>query len=119
MRLDDDSSIIPLDDADPREEILRLEDEIESLADTIERCRKIDLVSKLAIGGGALALLGTAIGLVRTDELILVCALTAAIGGIVGYGSNLSTSRQVTADLKAAEARRAELIDGSKLRLAE
>jgi hypothetical protein len=119
MRVDDDSSIIPLDDADPREEILRLEDEIESLSDTIERCRKIDLVAKLAIGGGALALLGTALGIIRSDELILVCALTAAIGGIVGYGSNLSTSRQATADLKAAEARRAELIDESKLRLVQ
>ena len=119
MRLDDDSTIIPLDNAEPHEEILRLEDEIESLADTIERCRKVDLVSKLAIGGGALALLGTALGLVRTDELILVCAFTAAIGGIVGYGSNLSTLRQATADLKVAEARRAQLIDGSSLRPVE
>ena len=119
MRLDDDSSIIPLDDADPREEILRLEDEIESLAVTIERCRKVDLVSKLAIAGGALTLLGTAFGLLRTDELVLVCAFTAAIGGIVGYGSNLSTSRQATADLKTAESRRAQLIDGSSLRLVQ
>ena len=116
MRVDDDSSIIPLHDADPREEILRLEDEIESLAVTIERCRKVDLVSKLAIAGGALTLLGTAFGLLRTDELVLVCAFTAAIGGIVGYGSNLSTSRQATAELRVAEARRAQLIDGSSLR---
>ena len=116
MRVDDDSSIVPLDDADPREEILRLEDEIESLAVTIERCRKVDLVSKLAIAGGALTLLGTAFGLLRTDELVLVCAFTAAIGGIVGYGSNVSTLRQATADLRAAEARRAQLIDGSSLR---
>ena len=119
MRVDDDSSIVPLDDADPREEILRLEDEIESLAVAIEGCRKIGLVSKIAIGGGVLALLGTAFGIVRTDELILVCAFTAAIGGIVGYGSNLSTLRQATADLKAAEARRAQLIDGSSLRLVQ
>ena len=119
MRVDDDSSIIPLHDADPREEILRLEDEIESLAVTIERCRKVDLVSKFAIGGGALALLGTAFGLLRTDELILVCAFTAAIGGVVGYGSNVSTLRQAMADLKAAEARRAQLIDGSSLRLVQ
>ena len=116
MRVDDDSSIVPLDDADPREEILRIEDEIESLSETIERCRKVDLVSKLAIGGGALALLGTAFGIVRTDELILVCAFTAAIGGVVGYGSNVSTLRQAMADLKAAEARRAQLIDESSLR---
>ena len=66
MRLDDDNSIVPLEDADPREEILRLEDEIESLADTIERCRKIDLVAKLALAGGALALLGLRIGVPAT-----------------------------------------------------
>ena len=119
MRVNDDSTIVPLDDADPREEILRLEDEIESLAVTIERCRKVDLVSKLAIAGGALTLLGTAFGLLRTDELVLVCAFTATIGGIVGYGSNLSTSRQATAELRVAEARRAQLIDGSSLRLVQ
>jgi hypothetical protein len=119
MRLDDDNSIVPLDDADPREEILRLEDEIEALSDSIERCRKIDLMSKFSLAGGAVALLGLAIGIFRFSELILVCAFTAAIGGIVGYGSNLSTSRQAEAELKAAEARRAQLIDGSKLRLVQ
>ena len=117
MRFDDDNSIVPLEDADPREEILCLEDEIETLADTIERCRKIDLMAKLAIAGGAIVLLGLALGVLRVDELILICAITAAIGGIVGYGSNLSTSRQAAADLKAAEARRAKLIDGSNLRV--
>jgi hypothetical protein len=119
MRFDDDNSIVPLEDADPREEILRLEDEIESLAETIERCRKIDLVAKLALAGGALMLLGLAIGVLRVNELILICAITAAIGGIVGYGSNLSTSRQAAAELKAAEARRVALIDASNLRLVE
>ena len=117
MRLDDDNSIVPLEDADPREEILRLEDEIESLAETIERCWKIDLVAKLALAGGALVLLGFAIGVLRVNELILICAITAAIGGIVGYGSNLSTWRQAAGDLKVAEARRVALIDGSKLRV--
>ncbi|HEY7301391.1 MAG TPA: hypothetical protein VH684_26165 [Xanthobacteraceae bacterium] len=118
MRLDDDNSIVPLEDADPREEILRLEDEIESLAALIERCRKIDLAARLAVAGGALVLLGLAFGILF-NELILVCAITAAIGGIVAYGSNLSTSRQAASELKAAEARRAELIDASNLRLVE
>jgi hypothetical protein len=119
MRLDDDNSIVPLEDADPREEILRLEDEIESLAETIERCRKIDLVAKVAIASGATAILALAFGIGSSSELFLMSAITAAIGGIVAYGSNLSTSRQAAAELQAAEARRAELIDGSNLRLVE
>src|SRR5947207_4484069 len=100
MRIDDDHSIIPVEDADPREEILRLEDQIEALADTIERCRKIDLIARLALAGGALAMLSLIFGVIRFNELILVCAFTAAIGGIVGYGSNLSTSRQAEIELK-------------------
>ena len=98
---------------------MRLEDKIQRLADTMERCRKIDLIAKLALAGGALALLGVAIGVFRSNELILVCAFTAAIGGIVGYGSNLSTGRQAEGELKAAEVRRVELIERSKLRLVE
>jgi len=117
MRLDDDNSIVPLEDADPREEILRLEDEIESLAETIERCRKIDLVAKVAIAWGAITMLALAFGIGSSNELFLISAISAAIGGIVAYGSNLSTSRQAAAELKAAEARRAQLIDGSNLRV--
>ena len=44
-------------------------------------------------------------------------ALAILIGGIVAYGSNVSTARQAAAELQAAEARRAELIDASNLRL--
>jgi hypothetical protein len=41
----------------------------------------------------------------------MVGALAAIIGGVVLFGSNLSTSKQTTAAIKAAEMRRAELID--------
>ena len=111
MRAEPEDSIVPLPDADPREEILRLEDEIEALAGTLERCRKVDLIAKIALLGGAIAMLSLPIGIIRFDELVLFCAITAAIGGIVAYGSNISTSRQATDELKAAEARRRELID--------
>ena len=42
------------DDDDPHEQIARLEAQIEALAGTVESCRKIMLVAKAAIAGGAL-----------------------------------------------------------------
>ena len=41
-------------DADPHEQIAQLETQIESLAETVEGCRKIMLVAKVAIAGGAI-----------------------------------------------------------------
>jgi hypothetical protein len=41
----------------------------------------------------------------------MIGALAAIIGGVVIFGSNSSTSKQTTAAIKAAEIRRAELID--------
>ncbi len=119
MRSIPPDSTMPIADAERRDEIMRLEEEIEALAETLERCRKISVASKVAIAGGTIALLGLAIGAVRLDLLVLICAITATIGGIVAYGSNVSTSRQTMADLKAGESRRAALIDGSDLRLVE
>ena len=44
-----------MDQDDPREEIARLEGEIEDFAATIESCRKIILASQTAIAGGGVA----------------------------------------------------------------
>ena len=119
MHADTDDSNLPITDADRRDEIVRLEDEIEALVETLERCRKIDVASKIAMMGGATAMLALALGAIRLDELVLICAITAAIGGIVAYGSNVSTSKQAMAELRSAEARRAELIESSDLQLVE
>jgi hypothetical protein len=48
---------------DPRTEILRLETEIEELTEVIERCRKIILMSKIAVAAGSIWLL--ALGLIQ------------------------------------------------------
>jgi hypothetical protein len=40
----------------------------------------------------------------------MIGAIAAVIGGTVVFGSNRSTSEQTTADMKAAETHRAELI---------
>src|SRR5437016_3893386 len=58
MSVPADESGIPVDGVDPHEDILRLESEIEKLAETLEGCRKIILISKIAMAAGAVALLG-------------------------------------------------------------
>ncbi len=93
-----------------REEIARLEDEIENLAATIESCRKIIFASKAAIAGGGLLLVAMTIGVVGFEPTAFVAAIVAVLGGTVLFGSNRSTSDQATAALKTAEARRTQLI---------
>lgn len=101
---------------DLREEISRLEGDIEEMAKKIERCRKVDLAAKTAISIGALLLVVLVIGVIRFDALAMIAALTAIIGGIVLLGSNSTTAKQFSAQMRAAEAQRAELIGRIELR---
>ncbi|MFL4970455.1 MAG: hypothetical protein ACJ8FU_06195 [Xanthobacteraceae bacterium] len=99
------------------EDISRLELRIEQLANTIERCRKIILVAKIAIAVGGVLMLALLLGAIRFNPVALIAATTLAIGGIVVFGSNTSTSKQAAADLSAAETLRAELIGRIDLRV--
>jgi hypothetical protein len=90
--------------------ISQLEEEIEQLAGTIESCRKIMGVSKLAIAFGVLWMAALALGIFSPGPLSLIVAIAAVLYGIVGYGSNLSTLRQSMEKMKQAEAAREELI---------
>jgi hypothetical protein len=99
-----------MNDGNFREQISRLEDRIEELADVVERCRKLMLFSKAAISVGGLLIVAMMFGAIRFDPAAMIGALTAVIGGTVLLGSNSSTSEQTMAAMKAAEEQRAELI---------
>jgi hypothetical protein len=105
------------DYGDLHEQILHTEAHIEELTDIIERCRKIILISKAAIAAGGTLILAIIIGAVRFDPTVLIGSLAAVIGGTVVFGSNTSTLKQTTTDMKAAEAHRTELIDQMDLRM--
>jgi|SRR5512136_1337770 NAD/NADP transhydrogenase alpha subunit len=103
-------------DGDLSDQIARIEADIEQLAETLDRCRKAMLLSKVAIAAGAIWVLAYFLGAIRFEAATMIGAIAAIIGGIVVLGSNSSTSKQTTAAMKAAETQRAELIDTVDLR---
>jgi hypothetical protein len=103
-------------DGDLRDQIARLEADIEQLAEGINRCRKAMLLSKMAIAAGAIFILAYFLGPIMFDPTIMIGALAAIIGGVVVLGSNSSTAKQTMAAMKDAEACKAELIGMIDLR---
>ena len=101
----------------PTDEISRIEARIEELAAVSERCRKIILVSKAAITGGAAMLLVMMLGLLGSNPTTALGSIAAVLGGIVSLGSNVGTLRQSMAAISAAETLRSELIGGIDLRV--
>jgi len=105
------------EDGDPRLQIARLEVRLEELAEAMARCRKIKLISQIAIAGGGIWLVAVMIGVIAFNPVTLVAAIAGVIGGTVMYGSNTTTSREVDAAMKEAEAQRSALIGGLDLRV--
>jgi len=102
---------------DVHEEISRLEDRIEQLAEKIERCRKIMLGARGALVVAGLLILAMMAGVIRFDGLMIVVSLSLLLGGVVTLGSNSSTLDEAAVALKDAEAQRAMLISQIDLRL--
>src|SRR5260370_35347398 len=96
-------------DGDLREEIVRLEADIEQFAETIESCRKLILIAKAAMALGALLILGALIGAITLDPAVLIGAFGVAIGGLVVFGSNRSPLGQAQPPPQAAARRRYEV----------
>jgi hypothetical protein len=107
----------PMTDDDPTDEISEIEERIEALAETAERCRKFILASKVAITSGFALLLATVLGLFEAGQVAALGSIALVLGGIVSLGSNLSTLRQTDAAISDAEATRSDLIGGIDLRV--
>ena len=99
------------------DEISAIEARIEALAEVAERCRKVILASKIAIGGGLVLLLFTILGLFGSGQVAALGSIALMLGGIVSLGSNVSTLRQTDAAITAAEGRRSQLIGAIDLRV--
>jgi hypothetical protein len=105
------------DEDNPIDEISRIEARLDELAEVSERCRKIIVVSKVAIAGGSALLLVTILGLFGSNQVTAIGSIAVAIGGIVSLGSNVSTLRETVAAMSAAEMLRSDLISRIDLRL--
>src|SRR5262245_52623588 len=98
-------------EGDLHDQIALIECDIEQLAKTLDGCRKAMLLSKVAITAGGIWIFAYLLGAIGFEPATMIGALAAIIGGVVVFGSNLSTSKQSTTAIKGAERRRAKLID--------
>src|SRR5260370_34687709 len=89
-------------DDDLHDQISSLEAHIDELTGVIESCRKLILVSKVAIAAGGIWLLAFPFGAIRFDSVAMIGAISAVIRGTVVFGSNTSTSKQAAAAIQAA-----------------
>lgn len=104
-------------EGDVAREIAQLEDRIETLNASIERCRKISFAAKIAVAGGLVWFALFLVTVVPFGPTAFVAATSAVLGGFVLLGSNQTTWEQTEAARQKVEALRAELIGSIELRL--
>src|SRR5690349_10038003 len=93
------------------QQIADLEEEIDLLLESAKQSRKVDAVSKAAMSAGGLLLLAFVSGVIRSDPVWIVVAISAVLGSVVLFGSNKSTQDEIAARIKRLEAQRIALID--------
>jgi hypothetical protein len=106
-----------VNDHNYRDEIVRLEDQIDELAARIESCRKFILAGRILVVGGGVVLAAILIGALPFNPSVMAVSVAALLGGIVAAGSSHSTAKEATHELTAAEAKRTALIGQIDLRL--
>jgi hypothetical protein len=89
-------------DSDLHDQISDLESDIERFAESLDRCRKAMLFSKVVIAAGVISILAYLLGAIPFEPATMVGALAAIIVGVVVFGPNSSTSKQANAAMKAA-----------------
>src|SRR5579863_1048143 len=104
-------------EADPHDEIERLEAQIDVLGDKLESCRKFILAGRVAVAAGGAVLIALLFGALAFDPAVMACAAAALLGGFVAWGSNRSTANETSSEIAAAEARRAALIGQIEFRV--
>ena len=102
---------------DLRDEIVRLEAQIDELAARIETCRKFIRAGWIVVAGAGVILIGMLVGAIHFDLSVMAVAMAAVLGGTVVAGSNRSTAQEATHELTAVEAKRTALIGQLDLRL--
>jgi hypothetical protein len=106
-----------MNDGSYREEIVRLEAQIDETEATIESCRKFILAGRIAAASGGVVLIAMFVGGIQFNPSVMGIAGAAVLGGIVAVGSNRSTSKEALHELTALEAQRATLIEQLDLRI--
>ena len=97
---------------DQHQFIADLEAEIDGLRDSAERCRKIDMAAKAAMGVGVALLL---ISFFWFSASSLVIGIATVLGSVALVGSNRGTLGEIITGIRLAEARRVEVIDSLDL----
>jgi hypothetical protein len=91
--------------------IRRLEEEIVTMSDEVERCGKLMLAGRIAIVGGGIFLVAIILGIIRMGGIDFVFSVCAILLGIVVLGSNRSTRDELRNGIAKRIKERDALID--------
>src|SRR5829696_1954404 len=97
---------------DVHQQVAVLEAEIDTLRDRAERCRKIDIGGKAALGMGCAMLL---VGFLWLNPLPLVIGIALILGSVALLGSNRTTLGATITSITMLEERRVQMINGLEL----